>query len=210
MPDELAKAVTKIIFPVLKSQGFHRHGKRAFVRAQCGIAHRVDVQLNGWGGRDFCVNISANVIAGHEWVTLQPGFRLSAENGADLWLPSLSAEQAAESAKTVAHHLATTALPYFEEIKSLPGFSSLLAKEHWASTHHLNFQQGIVFALMQQDREAIDHLEKAIAAYELDGRPWCADYIQRATTLSQALRDGTSGTLLQTWEQVNKKAHGIA
>ncbi|RYE64471.1 MAG: DUF4304 domain-containing protein [Oxalobacteraceae bacterium] len=63
MIDELAKAITKHIAPVLKSEGFGRIRRREFVRSDNGIVQRLDFQVNSGGGRAFCVNISANLIA---------------------------------------------------------------------------------------------------------------------------------------------------
>jgi hypothetical protein len=101
------------------------------------------------------------------------------------------------------------AIPYFETLRSPAGFSALLAKERWASTHHLSFQRGVAAALQDDTSTAIRHLADAIQLYEADGRDWCADYIQRATALRHALDAGTAPKLLASWSEANSKAHGI-
>ena len=140
MGDELAKAITKIIYPALKPEGFRRIRKRDLIRIENGIAQLLTFQVSSWGGRDFCVTASANLVAANEFVTLQPGFRLTRDtDGGDLWLPSKTVEEAEVSASVILGSIRAEALPYFEKIRTIQGFLALLAKERWASTHHLNF-----------------------------------------------------------------------
>ena len=209
MADELAKATTKFIYPALRLEGFRRAGKRDLIRVEKGVAQRLYFQLDAWGSRDFCVTVCANLIAGNESVTLQPGFRLRCENGADLWLPSRSVDEAERSANLTLAAILATALPYFEKIRTLQGYSALLAEERWGSAHHLNFQQGLTAALLGDIAAARDFLTKAIGLYETDGRDWCAAYIAKSIELSDALAAGSAVGLVGAWEQANEKAHGI-
>lgn len=100
------------------------------------------------------------------------------------------------------------ALPYFATLRSPAAFTALLAKERWASTHHLCFQRAVSAAL-QNASAAIRHLADANQLPEADGRNWCTDYIQRATALLRALDAGTAPELLASWFTANSKAHGI-
>jgi len=148
MGDELAKAISKIIYPVLKPEGFRRVRTRDLIRIDNGIVQRMGFQISSWGSRDFCVNISANLIVSNEFVTLQPGFRLTRDtDGGDLWLPSKTAEEAEQSVSVILGSIRSEALPYFEKIRTIEGFSALLAKERWGAVHHLRFQRGVAAAL---------------------------------------------------------------
>jgi len=211
MADELAKAITKVIFPALKAQGFHRARKRDLVRVENGIAHLLYFQVSGHGGRDFCVTACANLVAANELVSLQPGFRLTRDtDGGDLWLPSHTAHEAERSAQVVLVSIQAEALPYFETIRTLAGLSALLAKERWASTHHLSFQRGVAAALQGDTAAATRHLADAIQLYEADGRDWCADFIQRANALLHALQAKSApALLLASWYEANRKEHGV-
>jgi hypothetical protein len=210
MADELAKAITKVIYPALKAEGFHRARKRDLIRVENGIVHLLYFQVSGHGGRDFCVTACANLIAANEFVSLQPGFRLTRDtDGGDLWLPSHTADEAERSAQVVLGSIQAEALPYFETVRTPAGFSALLAKERWASTHHLSFHRGVCSALQDDASAAIRHLADAIQLYEADGRGWCTDYIQRATALLHALKARTAPDLLAGWFKENSKAHGV-
>jgi hypothetical protein len=210
MTDELAKAITKIIYPILKPVGFRRARKRDLIRVENGIAQRLYFQVSGWGGRSFCVTACANLIAANESVTLAPGFRLTRDtDGGDLWLPSHTAEEAERSATVILGSILSEALPYFEKIRTVHGLSALLADEIWASTHHLSFQRGVTAALEDNLPAAQRHLVEAIQLYEADGRDWCAGYIEKATGLQDALATGTAAQLLRSWELANNKAHGV-
>jgi hypothetical protein len=208
--DELAKAITKIIYPALKPEGFRRDRKRDLIRVDNGIVQRLYFQVSGWGGRAFCVTACANLVAANEFVALQPGFRLTRDtDGGDLWLPSQTAEEAERSASVILGSIRVEALPYFEMTRTIQGLSALLAKESWASTHHLSFQRGVAAALEDNLPAAQRHLADAIQLYEADGRDWAAGYIERATGLQDALASGTAAQLLKSWELANSKAHGV-
>jgi hypothetical protein len=210
MTDELAKAITKIVYPALKPQGFRRARKRDLIRVENGIVHRLYFQVSGHGGRDFCVTACANLVTANEFVSLQPGFRLTRDtDGGDLWLPSHTPEQAERSARVVLGSIKAEALPYFEAIRTPAGFSALLAKERWASTHHLSFERGVAAALQGETSAAVRSLADAIQLYEADGRDWGADYIERARALLHALESNTAPELLASWYVANRKAHGI-
>lgn len=210
MADELAKAVTKIIYPALKAEGFRRARKRDLIRVEDGIVQRLYFQVSGYGGREFCVTACANLVAANEFMSLQPGFRLTRDaDGGDLWLPSHTAEEAERSARVVLGSIRAEALPYFEACRTLAGFAHLLAKERWASSHHLSFERGVAAALQGETAAAIRRLADAIQLYEADGRDWCAGYIQRATALRDAIEANVAPELLSNWYEANSKAHGI-
>ena len=210
MANELAKAITRIICPALLPEGFFRGRRHVFNRTGNGIVQRLDFQLNSWGGRDFCVNISANLIASNEFVTLQPGFRLTGGRpGVEMWLPSRTQEQAQSSIETALEAIRAEALPFFEQTRSLEGFSARLAKEHWSSKHHLSFQRGVAAALLGDNRKAATLLGDAMCLYQEDGREWCARYIEKAKCLSEGLQTGTALAILAQWEDCNRSAHGI-
>ena len=210
MADELAKVITKIIYPALKPEGFRRARKRDLIRVENGIVQLLYFQVSGWGGRAFCVTACANLIAGNEFVSLQPGFRLTRDtDGGDLWLPSLTPEDAERSASVILGSIRAEALPYFEKVRTVQGLSALLAEEQWGSAHHLSFQRGVAAALEGNAPAARRHLADAIELYEADGRDWCVGCVERAMGLQEALATGTAAQLLSSWEQTNSKAHGV-
>ena len=209
MADELAKVITRIIYPALTPQGFRR-ARKHIIRVESGIVQRLYFQLSGFGSRQFCVTACVNLIAANEVITLQPGFRLRRDTDpADLWLPSRTAEEAERSAYAVLGSIRAQALPYFEKIRTLAGFSVLLAAERWSSMHHLSFQRGVAAALQGETSIARRHLADAIRLYQADGRDWCLDYIERSRALQDALATGVASNLLAVWYDANSKAHGI-
>jgi hypothetical protein len=211
MGDELAKAITKIVYPALKPDGFHRARKRDLIRVENGISQLLCLQVSGWGGREFCVNVAVNLIAANEFVSLLPGFRLARdESGGDLWLPSKTKEEAEQSADVILEVVRTTALPYFEKARTIQGYYELLSGERWASSHHLNFERGVAATLCSDEATAQRHLAEAIRIYKEDGRDWCANYIDRAAQLQHALATGNAMRLLREWELANSKAYGLA
>lgn len=208
MPDELAKAVTRVLSPVLKPLGFRRARKRDLVRIENGLAQSLYFQVSGWGGREFCVTASVNLIAANEHQVLQPGFRIRGADGGDLWLPSLTVEEAQTSAHVILAAIEAQALPFFDRARTLDGFSALLEEEQWASAHHLSFQRGVLAAIQGHVASARLHLAQAIALYDEDGREWCSSYIERANQLLEALGEDDGAQLLATWRQSHLKAHG--
>lgn len=207
--DELAKAITKIIYPALKPEGFRRVRKRDLMRVENGIVQLLYFQVSAWGSRDFCVTACANLIAGNESVTLGPGFRVPHDAAGRHWLPSKTANEAEHSARLILQSIQSQALPFFEKCRSLSGFSAILAEEQWASDHHLHFQRGVVAAMIGDVLSAQSHLDAAIQRYRVDGREWTASYAQRATALQEALAAGSAAELLAHWEQANAHAHGV-
>lgn len=209
VPDELAKAVTRVLSPVLKPLGFRRFRKRDLVRIENGLAQSLYFQVSGWGGREFCVTASVNLIAANEHQVLQPGFRLSrSADGGTLWLPSLTVEEAERSAQVILASIEAQALPYFDRARTLDGFSALLGEEQWASAHHLSFQRGVLAAVQGRIASARLHLAQAIALYDEDGREWCSSYIERADQLLKALGEDDGAQLIATWHRSHLKAHG--
>ena len=209
MADELSKAITELANPVLKLEGFQRLRRREFIRSSGSIVQRLDFQVNSWGGRDFCVNVSANLIASNEFVTLQPGFRLSNYDGRNSWLPSMTMGEAEASVKVVIGLIREQAFPFFARTNSVEGFSDILDQEDWASSHHLKFQQGVAAALLGDANGAKGRLNDAIRLYEADGRDWCFAKIDKAMKLCEALDAGSDGQLLTKWEQENSEIHGV-
>jgi hypothetical protein len=210
MADELAKAITKIIWPPLKAEGFQRCRKRDLIRVESGIVQRLYFQVSAWGSKDFCVTACANLVSVNEHVTLQPGFRLRRDPaGGDLWLPSKTNEEAERSAHYALEAIRAAALPYFETVRTLPGYSTLLAQERWGSAHHLSFERGATAAMQGDVASAQHHLADAVQLYKADGREWCAGYIERVTALQNALVAGTADELIGGWFKANSKAHGI-
>jgi hypothetical protein len=208
--DELAKAITKTIYPALKPEGFRRARRRDLVRVENGIVQGLYFQVSAWGSRDFCITAFANLLASSERPVLQPGFRLTRDtDGGDLWLPSFTSEEAQRSAEITLRSIKAEALPYFERLRTVAGFSEVLSHEQWGSTHHLRFQQGVAATLEGDAAAARQHLFLAIELYKADGRDWCAGYVARANRLLAALDDGSAGSLLAEWAEANKKAHGI-
>ena len=194
---------------MLKPLGFRRARKRDLVRIENGLAQSLYFQVSGWGGREFCVTASVNLIAANEHQVLQPGFRLNhGADGSDLWLPSLTMDQAQRSAQVILASIEAQALPYFERPRTLDGFSALLGEERWASAHHLSFQRGVLAAIQGHVASARVHLARAIALYDEDGREWCSSYSDRANQLLKALGEDNGTQLLATWHRSHLKAHG--
>jgi hypothetical protein len=209
MSDELAKAITRVIHPALKQDGFRRHRRRDLVRVINGVAHGLYFQVSGWGDREFCVTAFANLVAGHDVPALTPGFRLSRDtDGGDLWLPSLTAEQAELSAQIVLGSIRAEALPFFDSVTTPQAFAKELAR-HPRPDHHNRLQQGIAEALAGNGAAARKHLADAVELYEADGHDWCADYADKARQLGAALAAGTAEPLLHEWYLANQKAHGV-
>lgn len=210
MADELAKAISRIIYPALKPEGFRRTRKRDLIRVENGVVQLLYFQVSGSGGRAFCVAACANLVAANHFVALQPGFRLTRDtDGGDLWLPSETPEEAERSAHVVLGSIHAEALPYFEQIRTPAGFSALLAGERWGATHHLSFQRGVAAAIQGEGSAAQRHLADAIELYEADGRDWCTSYIERSRALQDAVATGSAAKLLDGWYHANSKAHGI-
>ena len=152
----------------------------------------------------------ANLVAACETPVLQPGFRLTRDtDGADLWLPSLTPEQAQQSAEVVLSSIKAEALPYFESLRTPQGFLAQLATERWGSSHHLSFQRGVSAAMSGDATAARRHLSDAIALYEADGRDWCSGSIAKAEHLLTAVDAGAPQPLLDDWYKANCKAHGL-
>jgi hypothetical protein len=210
MADELAKAVTKVIYPVLKLEGFKRVRKRDLIRVENGIAQVLNFQVSAWGSRDFCVTACANLVAAEDHPTLAPGFRLTRDtDGGGLWLPSRTPEEAISSAEVMLGSIQSEALPYFEAIRTPAGFSALLAREQWSSQHHLSFRRGVSAALEGDAVAAKRHTTEAIELYQADGADWCGGYISKANALLAALAVDSTASLLADWQDANSKAHGI-
>ncbi len=206
MGDELGKAITKIILPALRPEGFVRGTAKSLIRVESGICQLLYFQMSHRGDKKFCVTASANLVAGNEYVTLEPGFRLN--QGVDLWLPSMTAEQATESATEYLDLIVENALPFFEKVRTPKLFATYLSTEPMLSECHRLLQRGIAHALAGEDALAIADLHAA--AVELDGltdnmKPFAV----RARDLVAAIENGSAQELLAEWYEANKRVHGI-
>jgi hypothetical protein len=205
MVDELKRAITSIIFPALAPLGFRRRGMRDLLRVDGPIVQRLHFQLTAWGGRDFCTTCCVNLVPADEIATLQPGFRL----GGGKWLPSLTDQQAADSAALALRWIMAEAIPFFERSRTLLGYEKTVACQEWGAKHHQKFQRAVALALSEMWDEADQLLREAKALYLEDGRDWVGGYIAKVDALAAALQSGTATNLLQTWAIENSKAHGI-
>jgi len=203
MADELKKAITSVILPVLAPLGFRRQGVRNLARVENEIVQKLYFQLAGGGTRDFRVTCCANLIPANDFATLRPGFEL----GSGRWLPSLIQQEAADSAALVLRWVIAEALPFFEQTRNLAGYADAIAAENWGTSHHGMFRRGVAMAQMGRTAEADALLEEARANYLDDNRPWVGDYIAKIDALNQALRTGGEIALIQTWTADNRKAH---
>jgi hypothetical protein len=207
--DELTIALTRTWNKRLAEYGFRRVGRRDLQSLSSGIVRLLNFQVSAWGSRDFCVNVAAFTLCGNDIPVLQPGFRLHHPNGSDIWLPSKSAEEAADSVEIAWKVAETQALPWFDRNSTLEGHLQVLRAESWASRHHLHFQIGVVEAMLGRRDEAIGDLVAASRLYAEDGPSWCAAYIAKAEALIDALNQGNESTRLEQWRTANLTVHRI-
>jgi hypothetical protein len=205
MVDEMKRALTSTILPALSPLGFRKRGTRDLLRIDGPIVQRLYFQLTAWGGRDFCTTCCVNLVPADEIATLQPGFRL----GGGKWLPSLTDQQAADSAALVLRWIMVEAIPFFERSRTLLGYEKTVAGQEWGAEHHQKFRRAVALALSEMWEEADQLLQEAKALYLEDGRDWVGGYIARIDALAAALQGGTATDLLQQWTIDNSKAHRI-
>lgn len=206
--DELTPALTKTWNKRLADLGFRRVGRRDLQSLSDGIIHLFNFQVSAWGSRDFCVNVAAFTLCGNDLRVLEPGFRLQRPNGGDLWLPSKSKGEAAESVETAWKAAETQALPWFERNATLEGHLQVL-RDGPCADHHRHLQIGIVEAMLGKRDEAISDLVAASHLYAKDGRSWCPAYIARAEALIDALTKGEEPALLEQWRLAHLTVHRI-
>jgi hypothetical protein len=60
--DPLTAATTSVLKPALTSLGFQGRGSRDFVRINDGVLQLINLQLQAYGSKDFCVNYSATTL----------------------------------------------------------------------------------------------------------------------------------------------------
>lgn len=205
MADELKRAIRSIIFPALAPLGFHERGTRDLLRVDGPIVQKLHFQVTAWGGRDFCTTCCVNLIPANEIATFQPGFRL----GGGKWLPSLTDQQAADSAALVLRWVMAEAIPFFERSRTLLGYEKTVARQEWGAEHHQKFQRAVALALSEMWEEADQLLREAKAHYLEDGRDWVGGYVAKVEALAAALQSGTATNLLRKWTVDNSKAHRI-
>jgi hypothetical protein len=207
--DELTRALTCTWNRRLAEYGFRRVGRRDLQSLSSGIVRLLNFQVSEWGSRDFCVNVTAFTLCGNDIPVLRPGFRLRRPNGSEMWLPSKSAEEAAESVETAWKAAEVQALSWFESNTTLEGHLQVLGGEAWGAGHHLHFQIGVVEAMLGRRDNAINNLVVASRLYAEDGRGWCPAYIAKAEALIDALDQGNASTLLEQWRAANLAVHRI-
>jgi hypothetical protein len=207
--DELTPALTRTWNRRLAEYGFRRVGRRDLQNLSSGIVRLFNFQVSAWGSRDFCVNVAAFTLCGHDSPVLQPGFRLRNPNGSDMWLSSRSAEDAANSVEIAWKAAEAQALPWFQRNSTLEGHLHVLRAETWDSRHHLHFQIGVVEAMLGRREEAISDLVAASRLYAEEGRDWCPAYIAKAEALIDALDRGNESALLEQWRAANLAVHRI-
>jgi hypothetical protein len=207
--DELTPALARTWNKRLAEHGFRRVGRRDLQSLSNGIVRLLNVQISAWGSRDFCVNVAAFTLCGNDIPVLQPGFRLSRPNGGDMWLPSKSAEEAADSVEIAWKAAEAQALPWLERNSTLEGHLQVLRAETWGSRHHLHFQIGVVEAMLGRRDDAMSDLVAASRLYAEDGRSWWPAYIAKAEALIDALDRGNAVALLEQWRADNLAVHRI-
>jgi hypothetical protein len=98
--------------------------------------------------------------------------------------------------------------PFFGSTKTVSG---LLA--HWLpirlDDHHYEFERAACLARLGSVDEAVQRLRRAVVLYHEDGRDWCAEYADRATTLMKACESGTHSSLLAQWEEFTRSRLGF-
>lgn len=207
--DELTPALTRTWNKRLADRGFRRVGRRNLKSLSNGIVRKLNFQISAWGSRDFCVNVAAFTLCGNDLPVLQPGFRLRNPNGSEIWLPSKSPEEAANSVELAWKAAEVQALPWFDLNSTLEGHLHVLHSEVWGSQHHLHFQIGVVEAMLGRREDAIGNLVEASRLYADDGRDWCRAYVMRAEALIDALHKGDEAEVLEKWRIENLAVHRI-
>jgi hypothetical protein len=208
--DELTPALTCTWNKRLSEYGFRRVGRRNLQSLSGSILRHFNFQVSAWGSRDFCINVAAFTLCGNDIPVLTPGFRLSHDNGCDLWLPSKSAEEAKESVEIAWQAARAQALPWFDRNATLEGHLQVLRGQKRGSPHHLHFQMGVVEAMLGRREEAKSDLTAASILYERDGRSWCHTiYYPKAAALIDALDRGTEAALLEQWRVANLVVHRV-
>jgi hypothetical protein len=206
--DELTPALGRIWHPRLVQRGYQRVGRRDLLSLSSGVVRLFNFQLSGWGGRFFCINVAAFLLAGNTYTVLQPGFRLSSGR-TELWLPSESTDEAVTSAEAAWAAAERQALPWLDRNETVEGHLQVLRLQRWASCHHQHFQIGVAEALLERPQSAASELREGIRLYIADGRGWCAAYVARAEVLLGALDKGTAASVLERWSRENMAAHRI-
>jgi len=62
MGDELAKAITEVIYPPLKSEGFQQSRRCDLICTKHGIVQRLYLQISGLGDREFRATACASIL----------------------------------------------------------------------------------------------------------------------------------------------------
>jgi len=186
--------------PELRSHGFRRKTNRLIARIQDDILQFFDLQLSGYGGKDFCVNYaSISLFCPRDYMILQPGARLKRENGAEAWLSAKTHEVADVSMAQVANMAQTQALPFFDATKSVDGLLGWLNRENWGSRHHLYLEMAFCEARLGRISEAKALAVGAIELYREDGRDWCPGYIDLCEQLIAGIESNNLTERFQRW-----------
>ena len=209
--DPLTAALTATFLPVVRPMGFFRKSGRYIVRVSDGILQLVSFQKSAWGSGDFCVNyVSMLLFVPAEYVVLEPGGRLSGAGraGAERWWQSATHEEADHSMSQVVDAFRAEAVPFFESTRSVAGLLKHLLSIP-RRDHHYEFWRGACFARLGFIDEATRLLRRAVELYLEDGRPWCADYAEQATTLVRACEAREQQQLLADWELFSRSKLGF-
>lgn len=198
--DPLTAATTSILIPELRLHGFRRKTSRIIARIQDDILQFVDLQLEAYGSKGFCVNYaSLSLFCPRDYLILQPGARLKRENCAEAWLPAKSHDEADASMAIVVNMARTQAVPFFDATKSVGGLLACLKRESWGSQHHLYLEMAFCEARMGRFDDARSHALRAIDLYREDGRAWCPEYIERCQRLIGGIESDNLAEMFHSW-----------
>ncbi|MBX9693343.1 MAG: hypothetical protein K2Z81_13230 [Cyanobacteria bacterium] len=146
------------------------------------------IQMSGYGGKDFCINYaSLSLFNPRDYLILHPGDRLR-ESGGELWVPSLSLEEADASMELCSQLAKEQAIPFFEATKTVEGLFNCLMQESWGSNHHLNAEIAFCLARLGRFEESIEHFRLAIDLYRQDNRSWCYTCVVLCEQVIESIR----------------------
>jgi len=210
--DPLTAALSDIFLPAVRRFGFERKSARLIVRISDGILQLLNFQKSGYGGGDFCVNYaSMPLFMPREYIVLEPGGRLTGQQypgQIDRWWPSATHESADRSMREVLDAFHGEGSRFFESTKTVIGLLEHLLPIR-LDDHHYEFERGACFARLGSVDEAVPRLRRAVTLYHEDGRDWCAEYADRATSLMRACESGTHSSLLVRWEEFSRTRLGL-
>jgi hypothetical protein len=199
--DPLTAALSDIFLPAVRPLGFDRQSARLVVRLSDGILQLLSFQKTAYGGGDFCVNYASMALfLPREYIVLEPGGRLTGRPlHVDRWWSSADHETADRSMAEVLDAFHVQGRPFFESTRTVSGLLHHLLPIR-LDDHHYEFCRGACFARLGSVNEAVLRLRRAVELYHADGRDWCAQFADQATTLMKACQLGTHSSVLAEWE----------